>query len=52
MCFVMFAEFLDEVSVDACNKYSNLDLTVAPSLFLEFHGFEAGLQEQVDTVGR
>ncbi|KAL4235278.1 hypothetical protein ACF0H5_006916 [Mactra antiquata] len=43
-------EFLDEVSIDACNKYSHLDLTVAPSLFLEFHGFEAGLQEQTKTV--
>ncbi|KAL5021434.1 hypothetical protein ScPMuIL_000589 [Solemya velum] len=43
-------EFLDEVAVDACNKYSKLDLNVAPSLFLEFHGSGTSLEEQVSIV--
>lgn len=43
-------EFLDEVSIDACNRYSKLDLPVAPSLFLEFHGAESGLKDQVKVV--
>lgn len=43
-------EFLDEVSIDACNKFSHLDLTVAPSLFLEFHGAEASLKDQTAVV--
>lgn len=43
-------EFLDEVSIDACNKYSHLNMEVAPSLFLEFHGSENALGEQVKVV--
>ncbi|XP_052229787.1 probable D-lactate dehydrogenase, mitochondrial isoform X1 [Dreissena polymorpha] len=43
-------EFLDEVSIDACNKFSHLDLKVAPSLFFEFHGAEAGLENQTKVV--
>ncbi|WP_025898270.1 FAD-binding oxidoreductase [Sneathiella glossodoripedis] len=44
-------ELLDEVQVDAINKYSGLDLPVQASLFLEFHGTEQGVKEQSQTVG-
>ncbi|KAG9461000.1 hypothetical protein GDO78_018452, partial [Eleutherodactylus coqui] len=40
-------EFLDDVMVDACNKYNALSYPVRPTLFLEFHGTETGVKEQV-----
>ncbi|XP_028931082.1 probable D-lactate dehydrogenase, mitochondrial isoform X1 [Ornithorhynchus anatinus] len=40
-------EFLDDVMIDACNRHSGLNYPVAPTLFLEFHGSQQGLQEQV-----
>ncbi|XP_069113907.1 probable D-lactate dehydrogenase, mitochondrial isoform X2 [Argopecten irradians] len=43
-------EFLDEVSVDACNKYSKLDMKVAPSLFFEFTGSPDTLDKQAEVV--
>lgn len=39
-------EFLDEVSVQACNRHSGLGLPERPTLLLEFHGSEAGVAEQ------
>ena len=43
-------ELLDEVQVDAVNKYSKLDLPLAPMLLLEFHGTPAGVKEQAEFV--
>ncbi|XP_075704157.1 putative D-lactate dehydrogenase, mitochondrial [Rhinoderma darwinii] len=40
-------EFLDEVMIDACNKFNGLSYPALPTLFLEFHGTEAGVKEQV-----
>lgn len=43
-------ELLDEIAVKACNSYSNLTLAEKPTLFLEFHSSEAGLNYQTSTV--
>lgn len=47
----MVPEFLDDVTIDACNRHSNLNCTVAPTLFLEFHGSEQVLEEQLQRAG-
>lgn len=44
-------EFVDEMSVRAMNNYSKLGLAEAPTLFVEFHGTEAGVEEQVKRFG-
>ncbi|HUN51153.1 MAG TPA: FAD-linked oxidase C-terminal domain-containing protein [Candidatus Sulfotelmatobacter sp.] len=43
-------ELLDEVQMDAINKYSKLGYPVLPTLLLEFHGTEAGVKEQAEMV--
>lgn len=43
-------EFLDDVMMDACNRFSSLSYPVTPTLFLEFHGTERSLEEQVRTT--
>ncbi|KAK6185490.1 hypothetical protein SNE40_007712 [Patella caerulea] len=43
-------EFLDEVAIDAFNKYSKYDMNVAPSLFMEFAGSDGTLDKQVEVV--
>ncbi|XP_068812515.1 probable D-lactate dehydrogenase, mitochondrial isoform X2 [Struthio camelus] len=40
-------EFLDEVMVGACSRYSGVELPAAPTLFLELHGSQHSLAEQV-----
>lgn len=43
-------ELLDDLQMEACIKYSDLDYPAAPTLFLEFHGTEASVAEQAETV--
>jgi D-lactate dehydrogenase (cytochrome) len=43
-------ELVDEVQMNAINRYSKLHLPVAPTLWLEFHGTEAGVAEQANMV--
>lgn len=44
-------ELLDEMQVKACNAYSKLALPEQPLLLVEFHGTEAGVEEQVRRFG-
>jgi len=39
-------ELLDEVQVDACNRYSGVDLPPAPLLLVEFHGSPAAVDDE------
>lgn len=41
-------EFVDEASIVQINKFSETNYPIEPTLFLEFHGNEAGLQADVD----
>lgn len=41
-------ELLDQFMVKGFNKYAKSDLPEVPHLFLEFHGSQAGVQEQAD----
>lgn len=44
-------ELLDALQIRACNAYSKLDLVETPTLFVEFHGSEAGVREQSELFG-
>jgi D-lactate dehydrogenase (cytochrome) len=43
-------ELLDDTQMAAINKHSGFDYPVKNTLFLEFHGTEAGVQEQAEMV--
>jgi D-lactate dehydrogenase (cytochrome) len=43
-------ELLDDVEMDAVNRFSKLDYPVQDTLFIEFHGTDAGVKEQAETV--
>ncbi len=44
------SEFLDAMTIRAINAYDKLNLPEQTTLFFEFHGTEAGVQEQARTV--
>ncbi len=43
-------ELLDDVQMDAVNKFSKLNYPVKDTLFVEFHGTEAGVKEQAEML--
>ena len=43
-------ELLDDVQLEAINRYSKTNYTVAPTLFLEFHGTDVSVAEQSEAV--
>lgn len=44
-------ELLDVAQVRACNAYSKLSLAERPTLFVEFHGTEAGVRDEAQRFG-
>ncbi|GMG83279.1 FAD-linked oxidase C-terminal domain-containing protein [Paralimibaculum aggregatum] len=44
-------ELLDPLTIRGFNGYSGYDMPELPTLFLEFHGSEASVAEQAETVG-
>ena len=45
-------EFLDELSLEAANKYSHLSYPVLPTLFIELTGSPQSVEEQTEIVGK
>jgi D-lactate dehydrogenase (cytochrome) len=43
-------ELLDEAAIRACNRQSAVGLSEKPMLFLEFHGSDAGVADQLELV--
>ncbi|MCY0856530.1 FAD-binding oxidoreductase [Cupriavidus sp. D39] len=43
-------EFVDALAIRAINRHDNLSMPEMPHLFFEFHGTEAGVKEQAETV--
>jgi len=52
MCGVPLArmELVDSLTIDCLNKYMNANLPVKHTVFLDFHGSETGVQEQIEVV--
>jgi D-lactate dehydrogenase (cytochrome) len=44
-------ELLDAAQVAACSRYSQLDLALVPTLFVEFHGSQAEVADQAAAFG-
>ena len=44
------SELLDEVQIDAVNRYAGLELRVAPTVCFELHGTERGVTEDAEAV--
>jgi D-lactate dehydrogenase (cytochrome) len=44
-------ELVDPMQIRVCNAYSKLSLPERPTLFVEFHGTEAGVAEQSERFG-
>jgi D-lactate dehydrogenase (cytochrome) len=44
------AELLDEVQMDAVNKFSGFEYAVKPTVFFEFHGSPDSVREQSESV--
>ena len=42
-------ELLDALQVEMINRYSGLDYQLKPTLFLEFHGTNSGVEEQIES---
>ncbi|MBM3687148.1 MAG: FAD-binding protein [Actinobacteria bacterium] len=45
-------ELLDEPAIEAVNAFDDMDLTVAPTLFFEFHGITGAVDACADEVRR
>ncbi|MEM7422116.1 MAG: FAD-linked oxidase C-terminal domain-containing protein [Pseudomonadota bacterium] len=43
-------EYLDSVSIKTVNRHSGYDMSESPTLFMEFHGSDAGVAEQAEMV--
>lgn len=43
-------ELLDDTQIEAVNRYSKLDMAVAPTLVFEFHGSPGAVKDQVEAV--
>ncbi|MDX1394115.1 MAG: FAD-linked oxidase C-terminal domain-containing protein [Gemmatimonadota bacterium] len=44
------AELLDDVQMDAVNRFSGFDYAVSPTVFFEFHGTPEGVREHTEAV--
>ena len=48
---LLYTEFLDSTTIEACNVYSQLQYEARPTLFLEFNGSNSAVDEQAAQVG-